>query len=518
MFNIEVRRKSKKTIKAIIVSLNDHALRFNGDASVKLEKVIRDKDTEEPNLFSCFNEYVEKTFDQDQKLELFELYQKAHVIAESVTVKDYNIELTQLKPIVNAILDFINIRKFESFIEYSTQHMRVPPDLSAAASKGDYPEQTTITEYDYKEIVKFIFVTRTIYVIIFSLMDRFDRTMGPGYSEYVCGALIKDNPHIINMYGWNKLQTYINYAFNKRGIPQQPDAIGSMEYFVDKVLYNTVFSRLCCAVIPETEEGKNIATAINAAVRQHESSGGTFRKKDDRVEDGEDKRSLYERYQINEEIKAANEVMVAEYFSMGLFDENDHERHKDRFAVPCLGLQIKNVELVERVFDNMPPNWEISLDDHVIKLLQLTFAHAIQPMVYWSCDGIQLRAAIALGQVLLAEQGYVYLPSVLGATNDPNGMRSLSPLRLNSEDRDFLASICDIQSRNDEGRSFNEAVEAAEGFLDAFGNGQWKSNLEYGVLSEPDVYKRVDQGTLFSLDIEPEIKTEFMRLNRQVNA
>ena len=517
MFNIEVRRKSKKTIKAIIVSLNDHALRFNGDAGVKLERVISDKNAEEPNLFSCMNEYVENTFTTEQKLELFQLYEKAFAIAESPMVKDYNLELTQIKPITDSIIEFIDVRKFCGFIDFS-KHMRVPPDLSIAASKGDYPAQTTINDFDYREIVKMTFVARTIYPIVFSLMYRFDNTMGPGYSEFVCGALIKDNPHIINMFGWNKLQTYINYAFTKRGIPQQADAIGSMEYFVDRVLYNTLFSRLCCAVIPETEEGKNIATAINAAVRQHESSGSTFRKKDDRAEGDEDKRSLYERYQINEEIKGANEVMVSEFFSMGLFDENDDERHKDRFLVPCRSLGIKNVELVEKVFDNMPPNWDISLDDHVIKLLQLTFAHAVQPMVYWSCEGVQLRAAIALAQVLLAEQGYHYLPSVLGSSVDPEGMRSLSPLRLSSEDKEFLASICDIQSRNDEGRSFNEAVEAAEAFLTGYGNGQWKSNLEYGVLDDPEVYARVEQGELFSLEIEPEIKNEFMRLNRQINS
>jgi hypothetical protein len=97
-------------------------------------------------------------------------------------------------------------------------------------------------------------------------------------------------------------------------------------------------------------------------------------------------------------------------------------------------------------------------------------------------------------------------------------MRSLAEgLKLNTEDKEFLVSICDIQSRNDEGRSFNEAVEEATYFLDQFGSGAWKSNLEYAVLDNPEVYNRVEKGELFDLEIEVEIKNEFMRLVRQIS-
>lgn len=516
-FSIEVKRKSKKTIKAIVVNLNDHILRFNGDASVKLERVLSGKDIEEPNLFSCFNEYVERSFDSDKKLELYQLYEQAHAISESPVYKDYNVELAAILPICKKILNLINVDHFLSFIEYSPNHMKVPADLSVAASKGDYPSQTTITEYDYKEVVKLTFVIRVLYPIIFSLIYRFDTTMGVGYSEKECGKLIKENPHIINMYGWTKLKTYVEYAFSKRGEPMDASAIGSMEYFKERVLYNTIFSRLCCAVIPETEEGKNIATAINAAVRQHESSGTNFRKKDDRESGDEDKRSLLERYQINEEIKATNEIMSGEFFSMGLFDEKDQERHVDRFKYPAASLGIKQPELVEKVYDNLSPGWDFELRDHIIKLLQLTFYDAVSPMIFWSCDYVQLMAAISLGQVRLAEWGYSYLPSVLGAVNYPEGMRSLSEgLKLNTQDKEFLESICDIQSRNDEGRSFNEVIEAATEFLDNFGNGQWRSNLEYGVLDNPVIYDRVERGALFELEIEVEVKNEFIKLVRQI--
>lgn len=343
--------------------------------------------------------------------------------------------------------------------------------------------------------------------------------MGAGYSELVCGALIADNMSITSMPGWHKLHTYVQFAFNKRGIPNQADSVTSTEDFVDKVLFNTVFSRLCCAVIPETEEGKNLATAINAAVKQHETGSAIFRDKDRPSDEDDDKRSIYDKYQISESVKSTDEVGDAEYFSFGLFDENDKERYVDRFKHQCIGLGIKNPKLVEMIYDNISPNWDFELHDHILKILQLVYFEVTSPLIFEACDYIQLLAAICLAQVKLSEQGYKYLPSVLGAIHDPEGVRSLADaLKLGTEDKEFLASICDIQTRNNEGRSFNEALVAAEEFLNKFGNGRWKSNLEYGVLDDPEVYARVKKGALFPIDIDVEVKNEFMALNRQVNA
>jgi hypothetical protein len=86
--------------------------------------------------------------------------------------------------------------------------------------------------------------------------------------------------------------------------------------------------------------------------------------------------------------------------------------------------------------------------------------------------------------------------------------------KLNDEDKDFLSSICDIQSRNNEGRSFNEAVVAAQSFLDRLANGVWRSNLEYGVLSNSEIYSSVKRGALFPIEVDIEIKNEYMALIR----
>lgn len=518
MFNVEVRRSSKKTIEAIIVTLNDKTLRFNGKATVRLEKVLKEKDDKETNLFDCFNEYVEATMSTERKIELFKLYEKGHAIVESGKFLDYNIEVSRLLPIANELFEFIDIPKYCAFIQYS-RHLQIPPDLSVAASKGDYPAETTITDVDYVEMVKFAFVCRTLFPVIFSLLSRFDMTMGTGHSELVCGELIKGNPRITSMPGWHKLYTYVQFAFNKRGIPSQVDAVASNEYFTEKVLYNTIFSRLCCAVIPETEEGKNLATAINASVKQHETSGSKLNKKDFSEGDDDDKRSIYERYQVAESTKTANEEKQAEYFAFGLFDETDKERVKDRFKYQCMGLGIKQVELVEAVYDRMPPNWNFELHDHILKVLQLTYAYEVSAMVFWTFNYTQLMAAIALGQVRLSELGFKYLPSILGAIHNPDGLRSLSEgLKLNTEDKEFLTSICDIQSRNNEGRSFNEAIVAATDFLEKLGNGIWMSNLEYGVLDDPEIYNRVAQGATFPMEIEVEIKNELIALIRHNNS
>lgn len=517
MFNIDINRSSKKSIEHIIVSFNNHVIKFNGKASIKLERVIRDKEEPEGNLFDCFNDYVQGTMDHDKQLALFQLFEKGHQVVNNPKLTPYENDLKDIKPIFNDLINFIDVPKYCGFIQYS-KYLQIPKDLSKAASKGDYPEQTTIMDQDYVELVKLAFVSRVGFPIIFGLIARFDLSMGSGYSELVCGSLIKDNQWITHMPGWHKLNTYVRFAFDKRGTPLQADSVTSIENFVDKVLYNTLFSRLCCAMIPETDEGKNLATAINAAVKLHETGGTTFRDKERPTDEDDDKRSMYDKYQISEEVKSSDETTEAEFFSFGLYDENDAERYTDRFKYQCLALGIQQEALVEKVYDNLP-KWHFELADHIRKLLQLTYKGVVSPFIWEACGYVQLMAAISLAQVKLSEMGYKYLPSVLGAVHDPNGVRYLADgLKLTTDDKDFLSSICEIQTRNNEGRSFNEALVAAEQFLTSFGNGRWQSNLEYGVLDNQDVYNRVKTGAMFSLDIDVEIKNEFMALIRQVSA
>ena len=512
MLKIETRRSSSKNFNAIVIALNDKSLRFNGKATIRLEKPLKNPEDVEANLFDCFNDYVEGTFSTQRKIDLYKLYERAFKIVESGKSVDYVTELAALKPIWNQLFELIDVDKYSAFIQYS-KYLIIPPDLSIAASKGDYPSETTITDVDYVNLVKLAFVTRVGYPIVFSLLHRFESTMGSDHAELQVGKLLKGCLRITQMAGWRKLYTYVHYAFEKKGVPSQIDEVSSAEYFTDKVLYNTIFNRLCCALIPETDPGKHLATAISGSVRQHEDGGSRLKKKDFGDNDDDDKRSMYERFQQAEMVKTANEVTQSEFFSFGLFDENEKPRYLNRFKYQCATLGIKHPELVEMVYDRLPPNWEYDLDDHVIKLMQLTFPEVVSPLIFIANDYTQTMAALALAQVSLSERGYKYLPTVLGMLNNPNGKRSLSDgLKLNTDDKEYLTSICDIQSRNNEGRSFNEAIVAATDFLDRLGNGIWQSNLEYGVLDSVDVYKRVAEGALFEVEIEVEIKNEFMAL------
>jgi len=515
MFSIDTRRSGKKGIKAIVVNLNDQMVLFNGKSKVQLEKI---SDEVENNLFLCLNQYVEAVLTTEEKIKLFKLYSKAHHIVEFGKFYDYNNEISQLKPIVDNILDMINISKYCGYIQNS-EHLVIPRNLSEASSKGDYPLETTITDQDYVNLVKLAFVARATYPIIFGLLNRFDQIMGAGYSEIVCGELLSSNILITSMPGWKKLETYFKHSFDKRGFPTQIDGGGGSETFIKKVLYSAIFDRLCCAVIPETEKDKNIANGINGAVRQHENSV-VFKAKESRPGgDDEDKRSSLDKYGITAETKEADQEADAEFFSFGLFDETDKPRFVDRFKYQCLALNIKNEKLVEKVYDNLPVNWDFDLHEHVHQLLMLVYSGDVSSFIWEACSYTQITAAIALAQVKLSEMGFTYLPSVLGAQVDPTGIRSLADgLRLTDEDKNYLSSICDVQSRNSENRGYNEAILNADAFMTSLGQGIWRSNLEYGVLENETIYDRVSAGDLFSIDLENAIKTEFMTLIRKVNA
>ena len=506
MFLVETNRSSKKTIDRIIITYNEKVIKFTGRAAIKLEKDI------EANLFDCFNEYVNSILDKDQKLALFDLFFEANTVVNSGKFSDYKTEVSKLIPIVENIYKIINQEKYVSFIQYS-RHLVIPKNLTLPSTRGEYPEETTINESHYADIVKTTFMIRVVYPIIFGLLYRFDALLGSEYAEYYTGILIKDNQYIKSMAGWIKLVTYFRSSFGKRGVPSQSLDVTSMEFYVEKIIFKTIFTRLCCAVIPETDEERNIANLISGVVKQSESSNNIYRKKEASGGDDEDGRSIYEKYQIAEEVNSADEETMAEYFSFGLFDETEKERRTNRFHYQCKGFGIKQEALVERVYDNFPTTWDFDLGQHIVKLLQLTFMGEISPPVYEACDYTQLLCAIALAQVKLTEEGYKHLPSVLGAIHDPNGNRTvLDVVRLSTEDREELESICNIQAKNTDERSSNEAVIAATQFLDTFGNGIWQSNLEIGVLDEPEVYQRVKKGMLFPLEITKDIKNEFMHL------
>lgn len=517
MLSLKTIRSSSKTIAKVEVNYGEEKITFYGEAGVKLEKKLSNA-SEETNLYDCLNKYIESTFDEEKSLHLFSLYKKAFKIIENCDHIQYNKTLKELTPIVDGIVDLINPLKYAYFIKQS-EFLVIPKNLISATLKGDYPEETTIYDDDYEGLVNLSFITRAIYPIIFMLTQRYKDYLDSNKKDLVFGRLIGSNQTIRNLPGFRKLSQYINFTYSKRPIPIKLDEIGGSENFTDLITYKTIFSRLCVSVIPETEPGKNLATTINSEVQLYESDNKIYRKKETGFDDDEDNRSVYDKYQISEIVNSTKEEAQAEYFAFGLFDEEDKERYKDRFKYQAMGFKIKNPEMIEMVYDNFPDSWNFDLHPHIVTLLQLTFFGEISPMVYYKCSMTQLKAAIAIAQVRLAEWGYQYLPSVLCAIVNETGTRTVTDaFRLNEEDRDYLVSICDIYVNNKEERSMNEAVIAATMFLDKFSNGVWKSNLEISVLNDIELYRRVKKGKLFDLEMDPEIKIEFMKLVKQQNS
>lgn len=517
MLSLKTVRSSSKTIAKVEITYGEETIIFNGESSVKLEKKLTCA-AEETNLYDCQNRYIESTFDEEKQLHLFSLYRKAFKIIDNCDSVKYNKTLKELDPIVDGIIDLINPVKYSYFIKHS-EFLVIPKNLISATLKGDYPEETTIYDDDYEGLVNLSFITRSIFPIIFSLIERYKNYLENNKKDLVFGRLIGKNPVIRNLPGYRKLSQYVTFTYSKRPIPVKLDEIGGSENFIDLITFKTIFSRLCVSVIPETEPGKNLATTINSEVQLYESDNKIYRKKESGFDDDEDNRSVYDKYQISEVVNSTKEEAQAEYFSFGLFDENDNERHKDRFKYQAMGFKIKNPEMIEMVYDNFPDSWNFDLHPHMITLLQLTFMGDVSPMVYYKCNMTQLKAAIAIAQVRLAEWGYHHLPSVLCAIVNETGTRTMTDaFKLNEEDRDYLVSICEIYVNNKEERSMNEAVIAATMFLDKFSNGTWKSNLEVSVLNDIELYRRVKKGKLFDLEMDSEIKVEFMKLVKQANS
>lgn len=515
MLEIRIIRNSKTVIEKIVVEYGTRKIAFNGRAKIFLEKSINNF-SEGANLFDCQNDFVARTFSEEEQLELFKLYEQAHAICESSKDVDYKEELFELKKIVDEIYALFNVTKFIGFIQYS-DHLKVPKNLVAATSKGDYPEETTILEHDYINLAKFTFAVRVIYPILFGITSRLTSIMGETHALLNIGQLISHSPSLVSLTGWEKLKLYVKTTFIKHGVGQSLTEFSTGVNSVEKTVFKVIISRLCSSVIPETEKDKHIANVINSVCQTAKSEfNEAFREKEDSYGDTEDKRSVFERYQITENSNPSKEQAEAEWFSFGLFDHNGNPKLHDRFKYQSQTLGIDE-QLVEMVYDRIPSNWNFELDRHILTLLQLTFIDDVSPYTFIACDYNQLMAAIALGQVKLASMGYQYLPSVLGCVHDPEGLRTADSLKLNNEDRESIESICSVQAKNTDARSANEAVLAVMDFIENFGNGIWKSNLEVGVLASKEILASYPVGGMYPLEITNNIKVEFVDFILRIN-
>lgn len=519
VIDISIKRNSKNNFNKIIIRNDDDVIEIIGEGKLKLNNPKKDETDEDVNLFHPLNAYLNMALDEKQHIQLFNLYKSAIDIVENNDFTSYEKEMSLIDPILYSIIEIVKPNNLFNFFTYSTKFMVIPKDLKKTKDHGYYPEETTFVIDDYIQIVNTTFLMRMLFPIFFGLVARLKPITGGDYAELICGKAVHKIAAITETYGWKRLVGYVTHSFNKPSSHTTSIQIENSEYTMIMILYRVLFNRLSVAVIPEQDPaGKSIIQAISSEVKQYENNVGGYNEKKS-FNDEEDNTSYMDEHQITEETPMVIITQVAEYFSFGLRDEKDQPRFKDRFKHQCNGLGIKNTNLVENVYDNFPQVWDFQLTRPMVALLQLAFAYDVPERLYEYCNYNQLTPAIALGQVLLAERGYIYLPSLLCAQiNKDKGQTSANSfLQLTAEDRLTLMALCDVQAKNNEGGSFNEAVLYVKELLEELESHSWRSNLEYGVLSEPDVYKEVSKGILFDIDVEVEIKNELIRLIQEIN-
>jgi len=519
--NIFTVRNSKKNFDRITVVLEQgeekRSLHFMGKGSIKLAEVKKEDNDADMELFTPLNDYFDIALSFEQQKELFELYQAGAKVIEDGEFISYEKELQRIDPIIHAILNLVKPANLMNYFEHSSKFMVIPKDLKTTTGHGYYPRETTFIVEDYVNIAKMTFLIRTTFPIFFGLLSRMESFTGTNYAELLCGSLLKNNPIITETVAWKRLESYVRHSFLKNSQADASIQVGSTEHSMAMIMYRIIFNRLCVAIIPETEKGKSIINAISSEVKQFENNNNGYRKKES-YGDEDDNSSFLDEHQITEEVPLAKITQMAEYFSFGLRDEKDQERFHNRFIYQCRGLGIKNPALVDMVYDRLPTVWNFELTKPMRTLLQLAFANEVSERIYDQCDYLQLTAAICLAQVLLAERGFVYLPSLLCAQLAQDAVPSgNSFLTLSNDDRARLGELCDVQSKNNEGGSFNEAAVYVKEFFEELESNQWESNLEFGILENPELYSKVKKGDMFDIEITVEVKTEFMRLINEIN-
>lgn len=484
------------------------------------------------NLFAHINEYFE-SLPEPALDRMFELFQQSKQIldptyAEMVGVdnellrnhRNYRYLIDRLKPIIREIYQLVNLRNLTYFLKQSGV-CAAPRGLRETVARGEYHAEQTIGEEDYQNIAELTLLMRPAFPIISEMMQKAKEITGDEYKEVVTGELFKDLDVFVNHQGWNKIRNYMNYFYSSNGVNSLQLSLIPEDSYVNHAFYSALFSRLGSTHVPSRESNKNIAKSLYSVAKQFSAASSRIREKKLTAKDEmNEKRSLYEIYFLKEEVSSADEESQAEFFSMDLFDNTDKPRLKDRFVTPCMGLGISRPDLVEWVYDQIPSNWEFELQPHIFKLLQMVFVEDISYNIYLALDHHQLMAAMALATVKLHEMGYPKLSQLICTVYDETQPRSLTDeiFALDSAEKDNLEQLCAVYRGQSGLSTDNEAVLAVNDFLKELGNGQWSSIIEPGMLDSKEAMANADQGDMFEVELDRELKQEFLKLVNHISA
>lgn len=434
--------------------------------------------------------------------------------------RDYRYLIDRLIPLVRDLYEQVDLRNYSYYLKQSGV-CAPPKGLRETVARGEYHAEQTINPTEYEQVAELALLMRPSFPIISGMMQKAKEITGDEYKEVVTSGLFKDFDAFTNHHGWIKIRNYMNYFYSTNGVNSLQLSLISEDSYVNHAFYSALFSRLGSTHIPSLDNNKNIAKSLYSVAKQFSAPSSRIREKKLTSKDEmNEKRSLYEIYFLKEEVSSADEEAHAEFFSMGLFDNQDRPKTQDRFTHACLGLGIHRHDLVEWVYDQIPSNWEFELQPHIYKLLQLAFRDDISYNIYLSLDHHQLMSAMSLATVKLHQMGYPKLATLICTVYDETQPRSLTDeiFSLDSSEKEMLEQICAVYRGQSGLSTDNEAVISANDFLRELGNGRWSSIIEPGMLSDPEHMRNAAQGDLFEVELDRGIKTEFLNLVYQVNS
>lgn len=533
------RMSGKKNIDGIIVRHNGEEIIFSGSQKVNGGDANQE-------LFEYLNEFFEGTpKDKLDKL-WYLLRQGKRIISPGYLDEPETDELTELRknnqdykfltdrliPIINQIYTEF---KPEDIVYGATVTGRTnaPPDLMAMSQLGDYPEETTIDNYKYGELVKQAFATQLCFPIVNQLLDHVSIMAGKDYKDAIAGKhLISHIKALTEMTGWKILDTYVRASCLRQESRRNSIAVVSDTKYIDHIVYKGLFNKLCLTFLPSKINGKNLSKELNSLV-EGEIRGGSdvkFKTYSD-PKPGSDDQSIPESYRITQVVNSTDEIAQAEYFSFDLYNEkqwtdrdgNVHteyeKKNKDFFGYQCLGLGIRNQALAERLFNTLPRIWDFRLTLIHLKLLQLVYQRDINYNLFPSLNYDQLMAAICLAQVKLFENGFEHLAQLCSIVRNS----SYPPVfldddfKLSTKDRDSLVELSDIYIGQSTSSTENILVKSVTDFLDELSTSGWDSTIEPGLLGNSEFVALMSTGQTYQVDLTPAIKTELIGLIKMMN-
>lgn len=509
----------KRKIEGVSVEYNGETIDFRGTQNVN------GGDASQP-LFEFLNDYFEGQ--QPQKLDqlwallkegkrilepgYFDEPETTEVIELRERGLDYHFLIDKLTPVIERIYRTILPHEVAYAAQISGRTM-APRDLMQMAVMGDYPEETTINPAKYAELVKLAFVAQVSFPVMNQLLDKIVQVTGKDYQFAVAGEIITRFSSITNMEGWRILDTYIRASCERQESRRNTLEVVSNDRYMDNIIFRGLFIKLCLTFIPSLDKDKNLSKQLNSLVegeiRKEQST--RFKSFADHKPGSEDQ-SIPESFRIAQSVNGSDELAQAEFFTFGMFDENEKPHYTDFFYYQCKALGIKNQALAEKVYNCLPTVWNFRLTNIHIQLLQTLYrddiGNYLVPALYYP----QLMAAIVLAQVKFFEMGYENLAMLCGVIRNPEHPISYlgDEFKLTTKEREMLVEHCAMYEGQSQSSTDNMLVKAVQAILDELENSGWDSNVEPGLLGNQEFIDLMSPGDLYQVSLTVDVKEELL--------